>query len=178
MGRLQKTIETAERRCAYGQKAGCSGCSYVVYKDCPTFLKFHKRFLLHELAPFDFQWDKTADEWKRGNVVYCDGLSPTKIARVKSNAVNWALTSNNRVMRLNTGQVLNYVLSPRNESNMSEWWNKAKGFYLDIQRREFSEKHEEIMSVIEQFVTIAVEEGCHVFMQTRYDLSGFDWIKV
>lgn len=180
MGRVQEQVAPLDKRCSYGKQASCTTCNYIVHRSCDKFVKLHKKFLLQELSPFNFAWDKTAKEYEKSPVVYCTGTRMESLARVKSNAVNWALSTNNRIMRIDTNQAMMRVLNPRRDetARVTDWWNLAKGFYLELSRKEFTNKDAEIMSVLEQFITTAVEEGCHVFMWTRYPLQGYNWIEV
>lgn len=170
-----------DRRCTYGKIAGCEQCEHIVYRNCLTFIQHHCVYLTQGIQPDKKTYDKDAQEYLKGSVLYVVGNEKNAIGRLKSNAVNWALRTNNRVVRIDTGKAMNYIMSPRDDrhARVSDWWNQAKGFYCDFTRRDFAnDKTAEIMSVLQQFVTIAVEEGGHVFLRTDYPLEGFDWIRV
>lgn len=163
------------RFCAYGEMAKCKECNHILYAKCETYKKYHAMHMISALKPFDFKWDKTQTLFETNDVIWCSGTDRSKVAKVKSNAVNWALKTNNVIERVTTDMVLNRVLNPNREDPII---TKYKGVFLHLSRRQTRNKDAEVIQTIESFINEALDMGVKVFACTRYPLTDSSWLEI
>lgn len=162
-----------ERFCAYGAKAGCKECPHIVYARCPIYSKYHLRRLVGALAPFRFQWDKTFKPYKTSSVMYVAGnVTPQAIGKLKSAAINWAIETNQVIVRLDTNRILDRII----EKNVPEPFS-SKGYLLDLDRVK-NGKDDETKSCIRSFVATVEDLGGVVFMIDRYLIKDQHWTQI
>lgn len=152
--------------CAYAKQAGCAECDSIIYARCKKYAKYHMRYLIAELAPFDFKWAKDFDPAKSSPVVIYKGRKLDSIAKLKSAAVNYSLRVNQKVKKLTTSQVLDRVLS---SANFEDWRNQSKVWYLELDNlARLKDKRQEVIDIVGQFIDQAVDSGAVVFVHTSY----------
>lgn len=162
--------------CKYAESVGCKQCTSVVYARCKQFASAHRKYLISDLAPFNFKFDPAYRPYHKGKVVYVNGTQPQLIAKLKSAAVNFSLEHNVRIKRLSMQKVLNRIIPKSSED--TDWVNEAKAYFLDLDRLSLKGKDEELRSVIFSFISICEDNNIHVFMASRYAVEDPSWVKV
>lgn len=160
--------------CKYGKEAGCTECNSILYSHCSTYRKYHANYLIAAVKPFNFQWDKSQNLYKKHQVIWCSGTDLQKIGKIKSNAVNWALENNKPLERISTEQILNRVLNKELEITYTDF----AGVFLNLSKKSVRNKDAEITQVIESFITSISDMGVQVFACTRYPLSDDSWFEI
>lgn len=125
------------------------------------------------MAPFRFQWDKTFKPYKTSSVMYVAGnVTPQAIGKLKSAAINWAIETNQVIVRLDTNRILDRIL----EKNVPEPFS-SKGYFLDLDRVK-NGKDDETKSCIRSFVATVEDLGGVVFMIDRYLIKDQLWTQI